>query len=160
MVKILGMVAVLISSVLTGFLMAKNLSERIGELKDIYQCATHIKTELEYRAADICECFKRRGTLFSLAHSYIVNDGLLPSEALKKAAEEQELLNKNDKEIIFQFAENLNKEDVDGQIANTALFLENIKARIKDAEGEYLMKNRLYKSGGAVVGIGLIILLL
>jgi stage III sporulation protein AB len=160
MVKILGMFAVLISSVITGLLMANNLSERIKALKDIYQCATHIKTELEYRAADICECFKRRGTLFSRAHSYIVNDGLLPSEALKKAAEEQELLNKNDKEIIFQFAENLNKEDVDGQIANTALFLENIKARIKDAEGEYLMKNRLYKSGGAIVGIGLIILLL
>lgn len=160
MVKFFGMISVLISSILTGFLMAKDLSERTKALREIYRSATHIKTELEYRAADICECFRMRGELFSSAHSYIQNEGYLPQDALKKAAEDMGALIKEDREVIFAFAENLNKEDVNCQIANTALLLENIRARIRDAENEYIMKNRLYKSGGAIVGIGFIILLL
>ena len=88
MVKLLGMLSVFTASSVMGFIMAGELGERTKMLKDIYQSATHIKSELEYRGADICDCFNRRGKLFSIAYKYIKSEGLLPAEALKKAADE------------------------------------------------------------------------
>ena len=150
----------LIASLMMGFIMAGELGERCRELKDIYQSAIHIKTELEYRGADICDCFNRRGRLFSKAYRYITDDALMPPDAIKEACRREKLLKDDDKAVIFAYAENLNKEDLGGQIANVSLLIENLRLRIKDAEEEYASKSRLYKSGGLLTGLGFIILIL
>lgn len=160
MVKLLGMLSVLAASVIMGFIMAGELHERTKTLKEIYQSAIHIKTELEYRGADICDCFNRRGKLFNKAYKYIKSEGMLPSEALKKASCETNYLKEADRAIIDTYAENLASEALSGQIANVNLLLENLRLSIRDAEEEYRSKNRLYKSGGAIAGLGFIILLL
>ena len=160
MVKLLGMLSVFTASSVMGFIMAGELGERTKMLKDIYQSATHIKSELEYRGADICDCFNRRGKLFSIAYKYIKSEGLLPADALKKAADEAVHLKATDRTVIAAYADNLKVEDLGGQLANVRLFLENLRLCIQDAEEEYRSKNRLYKSGGAIAGLGFIILLL
>lgn len=160
MLKLFGMLTVLTSSLMMGFVMARELRERTKLLRDIHQSAIHIKTDLEYRAPDICECFCRRGKLFSLAHAYMTKESLLPREALAKAADKLNFLSKEDKEVINMYADNLEQEDLGGQIANVSWLIENIALRIKDSEAEYQSKNRLYKSGGAIVGLGVVILLL
>lgn len=160
MVKLLGMLSVLISAIGIGFVMAKELNDRTKALKEIYQSATSIKTELEYRGADICDCFNRRGVLFSNAYKYIKAEGYLPAEAVKKAAAEISCLKKEDIEAVNLYADNLYTEDLGGQIANINLFLERLRGCIRQSEEEYNNKNRLYKSGGAIAGLGFIILLL
>lgn len=160
MVKLLGMISVLTASVIMGFVMANELGERAKALKEIHEAAIHIKTELEYRAADICDCFNRRGKLFSLAYKYITEEGLLPADALNKAICDTPFLTDDDQDVIKAYADNLNKEDIGGQIANTSLLIENLRLKIKEAEDEYRSKSRLYKSGGAIAGLGFIILLL
>lgn len=160
MVKTLGMISVLTASVVMGFILAGELGERTKMLKEIYQSAIHIKAELEYRGADIQECFNRRGRLFKTAYSYLTCEGITPTEALKKACFETMYLKDDDRTIINAYADNLDAEDLGGQLANVKLFLENLRICIRDAEEEYHSKNRLYKSGGAIAGLGLIILLL
>ena len=160
MVKLLGMLSVLAAFVVMGFVMARELCARVKALKDIYQSAIHIKSELEYRGADICDCFNRRGKLFSQAYKYIKDNSLSPTEALKKAAGENAYLKIEDCAVIDAYADILNAEYIAGQIANVNLFLENMRLCIREAEEEYQSKNRLYKSGGAIAGLGVIILLL
>ncbi len=148
------------SSILTGIMMANELKERTKTLKEIHQMAIHIKTDLEYRAPDICDCFRYRGKLFSRAYELITRDAYLPCEAVKKAATEIISLKKDDIEIINAYAENLNCEDIGGQIANVNWLIENTRKLISDAVTEYEAKSRLYRSGGVIAGFGFIILLL
>lgn len=160
MLKILGLITILVSSVIMGFIMANELNERTKTLRDIKQSATGIKSDLEYRASDICECFKLRGNMFGKASKYIADSNLFPTEALIRACEELNYLHKEDKEIIFSYAKNLSAEDIGSQINNINWLIENITIKIKESEAEYSSKNRLYKSGGALLGLGFIILLL
>lgn len=160
MLKIIGIVAVVASSVATGFIMAKDLNERTKSLKDIYQSAINIKSELEYRAPVLEECFRGRGRLFSKAWKYISENSLSPKEALRKACDEAVYLKRDDREIIYSYIENLFVEDIGGQISNISWLIDAMRLQIKEAEAEYTSKGRLYKSGGALAGIGLVILLL
>lgn len=157
MIKLLGITAVFVASSVMGFIMAGELNERTKVLKEIYQSAVHIKSELEYRGADIKECFNRRGKLFKLAYKYL-EEGLLPASALKKACREIKCINDEDRAVINTYADNLNAEDLGGQIANVKLLLENLRICIRSSEEEYKTKNRLYKSGGVITGLGIIIL--
>lgn len=160
MVRLLGMLAIFTASSVMGFIMAGELNERTKVLKEIYQSAIHIKSELEYRGADIKECFNRRGELFRAAYKYLQEYNLLPCEALKKACDETKCLKEEDRAAIYTYADKLDAEDLGGQIANVKLFLENLRQCIKSSEDEYQLKNRLYKSGGTIAGLGFIILLL
>lgn len=160
MLKLLGMITILASSFIMGFIMAQELKDRTKLLREIHQTAIYIKTDLEYRAADISDCFAGRGRLFSAAQDFISEESLLPKDALIKACDKLKQLTKEDKDVIHIYAENIDQEDVGSQIANISWLIENLVLRIRDAEDEYQTKNRLYKSGGAIVGLGFIILLL
>lgn len=160
MVKFLGMFAIMVSAVMMGLVMANELKERIKALKQVQQMAIHIKTDLEYRSPDICECFRSRGELFSTAHDLIINHAYTPEAAVKKAAGEISSFKKEEVSVIASYANNLKCEDIGGQIANVSWLIENIGKIIKTAEAEYESKSRLYRSGGVMVGFGFIILLL
>lgn len=157
MYKILGLVSILSASVITGFVMANELKDRLKLLKEIHQNAIYIKSELEYRAPDLEECFKGRGVLFSKAYAYI-EKGCLPMDALIKACNDLKSLSKEDREIITLFAENLRAEEVNGQISNIEWFINSMNERISFAHEEYKTKGRLYKSSGALLGLGFMIL--
>ncbi len=160
MVRVLGIVLVLLSSVLTGIVLAKDLNERVVLLKDIRQAAIYIKSDFEYRAPALSECFENRGILFGKAAIYAKENKVLPKDALKKTVDNMSFLRQEDKDTIYSFADNLSQEEIGGQIANITWLIDALDKRIKDAESEYKTKGRLYKSGGALTGIGLVILLL
>ncbi|MBQ6794558.1 MAG: stage III sporulation protein AB [Clostridia bacterium] len=159
MIKLMGMISIFIASSVMGFIMAKELNERTLCLKEIYDSVIHIKSELEYRGADVADCFRRRGRLFKTASIYL-DEGMLPADALKKACGDLKELNEADRSVINAYAENLYAEDIGGQIANVNLFLENLRGCIRNSEEEYHTKNRLYKAGGTIAGMGIIILLI
>lgn len=160
MVRLIGIIAVTASSVMTGIFMSKELKGRVELLKEIHQSAIYIRSDLEYRAPTLEECFKDRGELFSKAYEFINESSVMPEAALKKACETLGFLNREEKELIFSFAENLSKEDVTSQIANVEWFTAGIEERIKNAENEYATKGRLYRTGGMLAGMGILIFLL
>lgn len=143
----------------TGFIMAKELNERTKTLKEIEQGAINIKSELKYRASEFTDCFNHRGKVFDNAATYI-REGMLPDNALKKACEETDFLKKEDKDIIFSYADNLSAEDIGGQLANIDWLIDNLRKKIKESEEECASKGRLYKSCGILAGLGVVIFLL
>ena len=156
--RILGSTAVILSSALMGIALSRELSERIKMLKEIKQAMVNIKSELEFRAPVLEECFKRRGQLFSKAHLLIHNESIMPTEAVKCAAKDLNYLNKTDMELIECYADNLKNEDIGGQIANADWFINELNGKIRAAEEEYKAKGRLYRNGGLLAGIGVVIL--
>lgn len=160
MIKIFAVGLVMLSSCMTGFILAKDLNERVKVLKEIKQMAIYIKSDFEYRSPMLADCFEHRGSLFGKASRYMEEGALLPEEALKKSADELKSITKEDRTVIYSFADNLSIEDVNGQIANVKWLIETLEKRIKEAEYEYTTKGRLYKSTGALTGLGIVILLL
>lgn len=160
MIKIFAVGLVMLSSCMTGVVLAKDLNERVKTLKEIRQMAIYIKSDFEYRSPKLADCFAHRGSLFGKASRYMEEGSLLPEEALKKSADELKSIKKDDRIIIYSFADNLSVEEVNGQIANVKWLIEALEKKIKDAEYECTTKGRLYKSTGALTGLGIVILLL
>lgn len=159
MYKLFGLASIVTASVMTGFLFSYELRERIKSLSETYCALLQIKSDFEYRAPVLEECFRSRGRLFDKASEYI-GDGFMPCDAVKKACGEIPSLKREDREIINSFAENLVAEEISGQLANINWLISCIEERISHAEAEYDKKSRLYKSSGALLGMGFIILLL
>lgn len=160
MIKITGIILVVAASVLTGIIMAKDLSKRTKLLKDIRQSAIFIKSDMEYRAPVLEDCFKNRGILFGTAAEYAQNNNCLPKDALKITLDSMSYLKKEDKDIVMSFADNLDTEDIGSQLANVSWLIDALNGKIREAENDFVTKGRLYKSGGVLAGIGLLILLL
>lgn len=160
MVKFFAVALVMISSCMTGVIMAKELNERVKILKEIRQMAIYIKSDFEYRAPNLAECFENRGLLFEKAAKYVRDNSLLPKEALMKSADELKKVTDLDRRIIYSFAENLSIEDINGQIANIKWLIDSLEKQISDAESDCVTKGKLYKSTGLLAGLGIVILLL
>lgn len=160
MLKILGAVMVISASTLFGFFNERKLYKRVMVLNDIYSFSICIKSDFEYRAPFLYECFENRGLLFGNAANLMKQHDLLPKDALVQSAEELKELNDGDRESVFSFANNLSAENVESQIANISHFISLIEKKINDAEAELKTKGRLYKSAGILTGIGIVILLL
>lgn len=160
MYKMLGLILVMSASVLTGITMSESLKDRVNCLKNIHQSSIHIKTDFEYRAPALEECFKGRGVLFSKAYDYIHNENYTPEHAVKEACRKINCIDKDDADIINTFSENLNAEDIAAEIANITWFITRIEERVRQAESEYRTRGKLYRSGGILTGLGIMIFLL
>ncbi|MGM9551689.1 MAG: stage III sporulation protein AB [Clostridia bacterium] len=160
MIKILGSVAVLISSVLMGMTMSQNLKNRVNVLKEIRDGAVHIKNELQYRCAPLEDCFRGRGKFFSKVYKHMQSSGLSPKESVQKTADETEYLTSADIEVMNRYAENIMCEDLKSQIVNIDFLIASLNENIKDSETEFLNKGKLYSYGGVLMGLGFIIILL
>ena len=160
MEKSVGLIAILSACILLGLKLSNDLLQRVELLKEIHKSAIHIKSDLEYRAPPLEECFENRGKLFSKAYGYIIENRILPDEALKKSCEEMKELNGEDKSTILFLADNLIQENLESQLANVMLFIHCMEERIISAEKELVVKGRLYRSGGLLIGIGIVIFLL
>ena len=68
-------------------------------------------------------------------------------------------LNKEDKEVMRMFGKMLGKTDIKGQINEIELSMELIKRQINNAEKEKEKNFKLYKTMGAVIGLGICIIL-
>lgn len=158
-IKLMGALAVVLSSAMAGMIMSRELGERTRLLREIRESAIYIKSDMQYRAPVFEECFRCRGRLFSAAAKYI-NEGMKPCMALKRAVEETERLRDEDREILFSYADGLDAEDVSGQMANLSLLISGLDKNIKEAEQEHGAKGRLYRSGGVLAGMAFVIILL
>ncbi len=159
MIKLTGALTVCFASVMAGALMAKELGDRAKLLREIQQYAIYIKCDMEYRMPVFEECFRARGPVFGTAAKYI-KEGVPPREALKKSVSGTHKLRDEDRELLYAYADALDAEDVSGQISNVSLLISRLGESIREADRERGAKGRLYRSGGVLAGIGLVIILL
>ena len=159
MYKIIGLISIFIASAMTGLIKASKLKERVKQLQEIRQASIQIKSDFEYRAPVLSECFEKKGEFFSLV-SELIYEGNIPSEAVEKACSFFKQLEGAEKEILISFGKNLGAEEINGQISNISWLIDELEEVIVCAREECSTKGRLYKSSGVLAGLGFVILLI
>lgn len=150
-----------------GVLLAKKYENRVDELKDFKSAFIILKTKMKYTYLPLKEIFKdivnctngKTKEVFEKSCQYIDNED--STNSWNKAIQNTVLnITKEDKNAIMQFGKMLGKTDTDGQISQIDLTISFLDMQIEKAETDKQKNAKLYKTLGAVTGIGIIIILL
>lgn len=165
--KLIGAAAVFISCAYAGFSVSDRLKKRGLYLRNIVIALDLLETEISFGGSRIKQAFARidaasdtRG-LFNAAAGKVEELGI--KKAWKEAVEEKrdELrFTESDAEELMSLGERLGMTDTENQIKNIRYVKKRLEARADEAEGEYERMGRLYRSGGALIGLFLILLLI
>ena len=166
--KGLILMLVFISCILIGNLMAKKYINRVTELKDVKNALNMFETKIRFTYAAVPEVFE------DIAKQYKTNTvGKIfenVSELLKeKTAGEAWIegvdktncsLTKEDKAILKNLGKMLGKTDLEGQISELKLVNDFLNTQIDLAEQERQKNEKMYRTLGTVMGLGLVIILI
>ena len=167
LIKWMLYMAVFGTSTAIGIVLSKRYQKRVEELKDFKSAFNILKTKMRFTYTPLREIFTdisknlhgKIGIVFEKASSYIEErDAKLAWEDAINSIELN--ITKEDKEVILGLGKLLGKTDVEGQISEIDLCLTFLEGQIEKAESEKEKNAKLYKSLGAIAGIGIIIILL
>jgi len=171
MIKITGMILVLVSSSIIGYLYSLKYKMRKQVLKSLINSINLFKIELVYSRAPINEVLEHvvktsdymiKDIFKQTVYLLNLNEGYTAGEAWKKSIEKCNLdyLKKSDKEVLITFGHSLGNTDLYNQEKNFNLVLEKLKHQLDNAEKEGEKNEKLYKNIGFLTGLGIVILLL
>lgn len=171
LLKITGSIIVLISSTLLGFVLSRDYSRRLKQIREIQILLHMLENEISYFSNvledafdNICRVNKGetaqffKGTVKNLQNDSSLNAcsaWVLSVESnIKRTA-----LNSEDKDVLNTFGKMLGNSDIEGQIKNIRLTLDKLKVQEQNAE-EHRKKNEgMCKRLGLLGGIAIVILL-
>lgn len=159
MFKLIGAAAVILASGMLGIAKYNEFYERKRVLQAIRDGSQKIRSSLSCMCLPLYECFLSGGVFFEKAALYM-REGNLPSEAVRNSALEQACLKKEDREIIFRFADGLSAQDCNGQLANIELFLKEIERCMENAAKELSTKGTLFVKGSILAAIAVVLVLI
>ena len=155
---------ILLGSTSIGFVLSKRFSYRVKELQSFLSASNVIKFTKE----PLSEIFEYISEITNDSISAFFKDAgenikkvdtkTAWEEAINKNKEKFEL-KKEDIVIIKDFGTRIGKTDVEGQLSEIALFNSFLKEQIIKAKDEQKRDEKMYKSLGGVIGLGIIILL-
>ncbi|WHE08028.1 stage III sporulation protein SpoIIIAB [Thermoanaerobacterium thermosaccharolyticum] len=171
MIKIIGMIMVLISSALIGYLKSLKYTLRRRTIRAILSSLNILITEITYNQITLSEAFAKLsetsesgiGKLFLIASQILnSNEGYTASEAWEIALDKVGDLNLNqdDIRILKSFGKGLGNSDIYNQEKNFKFTSELLKKQLSDAEELSKKNEKLYKNLGVLVGIAVIIIFL
>lgn len=148
-----------------GFEKANSYQERKENLQKIKNGFNFFKSKIEFTYEPIKDILNEisgavyfgEENIFSKTAIYLNNIDV--SSAWRKAVQEDKKLNSEDKEILIQFGKLLGKTDKKGQISEIELALNFTNVQIEKAETSQKKNDKLYKSLGIILGLGLVIIL-
>lgn len=135
------------------------LYERKRILQTIRNGAEKIKNNLRCMCMPLYECFLNADDFFKEAGE-LIGKGEFPSEAVRNTVFMYHCLKKEDRDIIFRFADGLTAQDCSGQIANVELFLKEIEGSINNASAELNTKGTLFVKGSLLISAAMVLLLI
>lgn len=146
---------------------ANSFRLRVNKLRDL-KCGFNIfKTKLEFSYEPVKESFYEISKLVykensNIFKSYIENleNGNFEKAWELSVAENSYGFSKEDIMLINGFGKLLGKTDVNGQINEINLADEFLDKQIFDAEENRKKNDKLYKSLGIIIGIGIVIILI
>lgn len=169
MLKAAGIIIIIISSTLIGFIYGESLKKRVFQLKEIEQAILQLQSEVLYNHSSLPEVFKNIsnkcskpiGQVFMYV-SMLLYENKVDSvyEGFRIAINEnKDKLNikQHDIDIILDLSKSLGESDIEGQNRILNLTLENIKKQIVSAEIAMNKDVKMYRylgfSFGAVIAI-------
>ena len=144
---------ILLGSTSIGFVLSKRFSYRVKELQSFLSASNVIENKIKFTKEPLSEIFEYAGENIKK-----VDTKTAWEEAINKNKEKFEL-KKEDIVIIKDFGTRIGKTDVEGQLSEIALFNSFLKEQIIKAKDEQKRDEKMYKSLGGVIGLGIIILL-
>lgn len=164
--KIIGAVIILTVCAYAGFYFADRLKKRCVYLRNINTALSLLETEISFGGSRLKKALKSvdrtadtRG-LFEETAEGLEELGIKKAwhnTVLKKRAEL--CLTDSDAEALAALGARLGMTDTENQIKNIRYVKEMLNAQQKEAEGEYERLGRLYRGGGALAGLFLILIL-
>ncbi|WP_284679190.1 stage III sporulation protein SpoIIIAB [Aceticella autotrophica] len=169
MIKIIGMIMILISSTLIGYIISLRYSLRRWTLKCLISSLNMLKTEISYSKTPLSEAFEKisevsdssiRFLFSNTAKILNLNEGYTAGEALEISLSKwkDNNFNKDDIEIIKSLGYGLGNSDGYNQENNLELALELLKKQLADAEELGKKNERLYRNLGFLIGVVIVIL--
>jgi len=165
-IRIIIYSAIFLTSSIIGVVKSRKYADRVNELRELKNALNIFKAKINFTYEPIPEIFNQISEninsnisrIFKMA-SYNMNFKSA-GEAWNSAIEGEILnINTEDKNILKTLGKLLGKTDLKGQINQidlTSSFLDN---QIKKAEFERQKNEKLYRSLGMILGIGIVIIL-
>lgn len=167
MVKIIIYSFIFITTSLIGLLKSKKYIYRVDELKEFKGALNIFKNKLKFTYETIPEIF------IEIANTINSNTTIVFKIAAKRmkieSAEEAwenainiSILNitKEDRELLKNFGNLLGKTDIEGQLNQVELTTNFLDEQIKLAEKEKIKNEKLYRTLGMTIGLGIVIVLI
>ena len=166
-IKFIIYISIICISSYIGVLYSKKYSNRVKELKELKNSLNILKTKIRFTYEPIPEIFEEiskqinsnTGKIFKLASCNM--EVLTAGDAWNMAVDTDILsISKEDKNILKNLSKLLGQTDVDGQINQIELTSNFLDEQIEKAEKEKLKSEKLYRTLGMVVGLGIVIILM
>lgn len=154
-------------SFLIGNIISKRYILRVKELKDFRNALNIIESKIKFTYESLPEIFMQTSKLLSENISKIFITAsenmkeLNAEEAWNKGIEESSTyLSKEDIENIKNFGKMIGKTDKEGQVSHLEITKTFIEMQIKKARIEEEKNSKMYKTLGAIIGLGIVIILI
>lgn len=160
-------ILIFLSSTYIGILISSKYKNRVNELKEFKSALNIMDTKIRYTyepIGDICLEISQIndtniGKLFKEVSKLLKSNTI--TEAWNIAIDTYgNNFSKEDKNIIKSLGKMLGKTDVNGQVSQIEQLHEFLYSQIEKAEIDRQKNEKLYKSLGMVIGIGIIIILI
>lgn len=164
LIKIITMLGIFFICLYIGNYKAKNYENRVIELNKFQNALVMLKSKIEFTHEPIKTIFEDISRIIYEDNNNIFEMTLNNTKDICGSWNNsinilKTNLNKEDKEVMRMFGKMLGKTDIKGQINEIELSMELIKRQINNAEKEKEKNFKLYKTMGAVIGLGICIIL-
>lgn len=172
MIKLFGACLIFIASSWVGMQMAKSLSERPQQIRQLRSALSLLETEIGYGTRPLfqaCEQIAARelgpvSGLFATSAKHLAEmDGASTYECFQKAIQHEwknTALTKAEKSIMLNLSQALGISDREDQLQHLALAQANLEVEEEKARDEQIKYERVYKTMGVLAGTLIIILML
>lgn len=152
MLKCIGFLIVILSSISLGYLRFQKLNTRVIFLTKYLQFINYLEVEIRYSSDVVFELIKKYSSIDTINNFLLyfinkINDNISLPEAWNQSLYKVKDicgLDNEDVELIYNFGNNLGKSDIEGQISNCKLNKELIDNRIALALDKKEKKGKLY----------------
>lgn len=162
MVKAVGAVMTGFACGYMGIRMSMSLKKRVKSLEDIYTSLEMLESEISFSVSRLREAFCHidRNGIFADAAEEMTRCGV--KTAMEKSLNknrEKLCLSEADCEIILMLSDSLGKTDVQDQIKSIRYAKSMIASQQDTAKNEYARTGKLYRSGGVLIGLMIVVVL-
>lgn len=166
-VRIIIYTAIFLTSSAIGILKSTKYTDRVNELKEFKSGLNIFKSKVQFTYEPIPEIFKqistmlnsKIGKIFQIASNNMKN--VTAGEAWNMALDIDILnINEEDKTVLKNLSKLLGKTDMQGQLNQIELTSTFIDEQIAKAERERQKSEKMYRSLGVILGIGIVIILI
>ncbi|TCO79183.1 stage III sporulation protein SpoIIIAB [Marinisporobacter balticus] len=167
--KTIFSIIIILSTATIGYVFAYGYVQRLHQLKNLYLSFQLLETEIIYASNPLPIAMKKVGErshktirkiftdVYDILHSKM---GYSIEEVWNTAINnhfKQTSLNMEDKEILLDFGKSLGFADKENQIKNFKLIYLQLEKQQQIAEGLRMKNEKMCKSLGILVGIGIVI---